>query len=361
MIVNVGIRFDYFDPKAFVPFDPDDPVNPGYDNINDPRYGEVRNPQERLKNPVEADRKHQLSPRVGLSYPITEKDVLHVTYGHYFQLPVFDDFYTNYAYDLRGAFKYIGNPDLKEQKTVAYEAGLEHGFNDFLKVSITGYFKDISNLINQQLIQNPVTGARYYRYINVDYARIKGFEVAFTQRPWNNVTGLLTYTYQIAKGRASAKDQGFEDVYFLYKPRTEDYPLDWDQRHTAKANINYRIPPSANKLMGDWGIDFVFTYGSGKPYSSTARVIKPNLPPINDKNLPDSWEINVRLDKGFDVYKSMNINAFVEVRNLTDRANIIDLIDADKYDVSGYPAGPLRDPLVYSAPRRILLGAQLTF
>ncbi len=134
MIVNVGLRYDYFDPKTVVPFNYLQPLNPGYDNANDPRYGQTRDLEARLRNPVSAKKKQQLSPRIGISYPITEKDVLHVTYGHYFQLPVFDDFYTNHAFDLRGAFKYIGNPNLSEQKTISYEAGIDHGFNDYTKL-----------------------------------------------------------------------------------------------------------------------------------------------------------------------------------------------------------------------------------
>jgi outer membrane receptor protein involved in Fe transport len=135
MIVNAGLRYDYFDPKTVLPFDISDPLNEGFDNVNDPRYEQVEDLEARLKNFVTAKKKQQLSPRVGVSYPITENDVLHVTYGHYFQLPVFDDLYYNHAYDLRGAFKYIGNPNLNEQKTIAYEAGIEHGFNDYMKLS----------------------------------------------------------------------------------------------------------------------------------------------------------------------------------------------------------------------------------
>ena len=361
MIVNVGLRYDYFNPKTVVPFNFYDPLNAGYDNVNSPLYTQTWDLQARLKNPVPAKKKQQLSPRVGISYPITDKDVLHVTYGHYFQLPVFDDFYTNHAFDLRGAFKYIGNPNLSEEKTIAYEAGIEHGFSDYLKLSVVGFYKDIADLINHTRYLNNVTGAVFWINSNEDYARVKGFELTFTQRPWHNLSGVLSYTYQIARGKNSDKTQSFLDSYANRKPRTEDFPLDWDQRHTTKANLNYRIPASEGVLLGDWGLDAVYYYGSGRPYTGTATVVPPNLPDINDKRFPAEWRIDLRVDKGVSVYKQYNLNAFVEIQNVTDRANVTNAIDLEKYELTGNPMGQFGDPSVYSTPRRILFGMQLSF
>jgi outer membrane receptor protein involved in Fe transport len=369
MIVNLGLRYDYFDPKTVVPINFHDPLNAAYIDPSNPLYGNVTDLLARLKNPVTAKAKQQLSPRIGVSYPITDKDVLHVTYGHYFQLPVFDDFYTNQAFDLRGAFKYIGNANLSEEKTIAYEAGIEHGFNDFLKLAVTGFYKDISGLINAQRFEDPGTGQVFWIYSNSDYARSKGFEITFTQRPWHNFSGLLTYTYQNAKGRASDKTQAFLDNYFNRKPRTQDFTLDWDQRHTLKADVNWRSPESAGPVIGDFGLDAVFTYGSGFPYTGISRVVAPNLPPINDKRFPSTWEIDLRVDKGVTAYRGINTDIFLEVTNLTNRANInapfdsyhLDQFNVEKYEATGDPSGQFGDPYFWSAPRRILLGAQLSF
>lgn len=367
MIVNVGLRYDYFDPKTVVPFNFFDPLNPAYSDPNDPRYRDISDLEARLKNAVPAKKKQQLSPRVGISYPITEKDVLHVTYGHYFQLPVFDDFYTNHAFDLRGAFKYIGNPNLSEQKTIAYEAGIEHGFNDYLKLAVTGFFKDISDLVNHKKFKNQSTGQIFWINSNADYARIKGFEVTFSGRPWHNISGIATYTYQDARGKASDKTQAFLDDYFNRKPRTDEFPLDWDQRHTAKLNVNYRTPETMGPALGDFGVDFIWTYGSGLPFTGTSRVIAPNIPPINNKRFPAAWTIDLRVDKGFTFYKTLNFGAFVEVRNLTDRANVnltpanSDNFNVERYEFTGDPAGQFGDPSFWSSPRRILMGVQLAF
>ena len=367
MILNVGLRYDFFDPKTWVPA-----------NLNDPLLDTfVRDPQNvttlfdlpnRLKGAVAAKTKQQLSPRIGVSYPITERDVLHVTYGHYFQLPKLYYLYENQGYDLRGAFKYVGNPDLSEEKTIAYEAGLEHGFNDFLKLAVTGFYKDISDLVTYKKVY--LQSAWYWQYSNSDYARVKGFELTLTQRPWRGLSGVVTYTYQIARGRASDGYQTFQDNYDNRKPRTEDFPLEWDQRHTARVNLNYRVPyewgPKFGEYyaLGDWAIDFFWNYGSGVPYTTSISVPQPELPPINDGNFPASWTIDLRFDKAFKIYKTYKTNFFVIVNNLTDRANIVDEyvdFDAERYDLTGQPSGQFADPDAYDAPRRIYLGMEFIF
>jgi outer membrane receptor protein involved in Fe transport len=366
MILNIGLRYDFFDPKTYVPSNPEDPLLQEY--IDDPQNIDAFDYIARIKGAVKAKTKQQLSPRVGVSYPITEFDVLHVTYGHYFQLPELYYLYENLAYDLRGAHKYMGNPDLKAEKTISYEAGLEHGFNDFLKLSVTGFYKDISNLVTYH--KTYFGNAFYWRYSNSDYARVKGFELALTQRPWHGFSGVVTYTYQIARGRASDGYQTFQDDYDNRKPRTEDFPLDWDQRHTANANLNYHVPAdwgpmiSNYHFLGDWGIDLFFQYGSGTPYSSTISVPQPELPPMNDKTFPEAWRIDMRFDKSFKIYKTYKTNFFVEVRNLTNRANIVNEyaeFDAERYDLTGEPGGQFQDPDVYNAPRRIMLGFEMLF
>ena len=367
MILNIGLRFDYFDPKSWIPDNLSDPLLQDY--LDDPQNIETMfDLPNRLKGAVEAKSKQQLSPRIGISYPITEQDVLHVTYGHYFQLPIFYYMYNNHSYDLRGAHKYMGNPNLKAEKTIAYEAGLEHGFNDYLKFSVVGFFKDISNLINYN--KTYFSNAFYWLYSNSDYARVKGFEFTLTQRPWHNLSGVVTYTYQIARGRASDGYQSFQDDYDNRKPRTEDFPLDWDQRHTARTNLNYRVSddwgPSFGKShpFGDWGFDFFWTYGSGTPYTGASSVPQPEIPPVNDKTFPAAWRIDLRFDKGFNLYKTLKSNFFVEVRNVTDEANVREAaydFDTERYELTGEPGGQFADPDAYSAPRRILVGFELVF
>jgi len=386
MVISFGARFDYFDPRTWVPYDPSDALKLEY---NDKETGAVFDPKERFKNPVRANKKYQVSPRVGVSFPITEKDVLRFSYGHYFQMPILDHLYNNHAYDLSGAHKYIGNPDLDEQKTVAYEAGVDHGFNDYLRLSVTGFYKDISGLVNYYWVKNPEVGTFFNRFTNTDYARVKGFEVSLTQRPWRGVSGQIAYTYQMATGKSSTENSGFLDHYWGRKPRTEDWNLDWDQRHTVNATISYEIAEDWGPEMwgthplGDWYSSVIFNYGSGIPYSSGTNPPTPELPPINDKRYPASYNIDARLEKGFSLFGSLRSSFFVEVYNLTDAKNLKDIKDITRYedskdlDEATSPEareryirdhggeinanGQFDDPSTWTDPRRFILGMQVEF
>ena len=81
----------------------------------------------------------------------------------------------------------------------------------------------------------------------------------------------------------------------------------------------------------------------------------------NDKTFPVSWRIDVRAQKGFQIYQSYRANFFVEVQNLTNRANIVQSFDVERYDLTGFPGGQFADPDVYNAPREIMLGMEFVF
>ena len=114
MIINAGIRFDYFSSNTNLPADIRNPLN----NPNFPKANEKRN----------AETEYQISPRLGVSFPISDKGAIHFSYGHFFQIPSFENLYSNYNYIIdqtTSLSSTVGNPELKAQKTVKYELGLQ--------------------------------------------------------------------------------------------------------------------------------------------------------------------------------------------------------------------------------------------
>ena len=81
LIVNVGVRFDYFDAQTVVPVDLKDP----YNTVSLPTAQAYKN----------ADSKWQLSPRIGFAFPISENGVIHASYGQFFQIPEYSRLYEN--------------------------------------------------------------------------------------------------------------------------------------------------------------------------------------------------------------------------------------------------------------------------
>ena len=147
LIVNVGVRFDYFQPDGKYLLDPDNIA--ALDDLSPPFPDSLFGV---------ASEKYQFSPRLGISYPITDKGAIHISYGHFFQIPPFEYLYRNpnFRIPLTGNFpenigNIIGNADLEPQKTVMYEIGLQQQLFSDYGVTVTAYFKDIRNLLGREI------------------------------------------------------------------------------------------------------------------------------------------------------------------------------------------------------------------
>ena len=116
MIVNAGLRYELYSPDGVSPADPLDPLelNPDGTIKLDKNTYKVGLPI--IKDPVEASVKQMLAPRLGISFPVTDRAKLHFTYGHYYQIPPGDDLYENLSFDMRGAIRRRGNPNLETRE-----------------------------------------------------------------------------------------------------------------------------------------------------------------------------------------------------------------------------------------------------
>jgi len=310
LIVNVGLRFDYFDPDVDEwPEDLEDPV------VDPTMGGEV-------KNPVKVKPKFYWSPRLGISHPITDKDVLYFNYGRYFQIPIFRLLYTNINWDLSGAFPMIGNPDINPETTYSYEVGIRHQISEGMKIEIKAFYKDIQGLTDTRQIY--YTAANYYTlYYNLDYGNVRGIEIDFWKMLGRYWGGSINYTYSVALGKSSSSRQNYDLTWAgQIIPKKEAY-LDWDQRHTINADLQFRIPWT-NTLF-----DMVVQYGSGLPYSPTPRTLEV---PINTERRP--WTLNSRLSisQRFRLASNISMEVFFWVNNLFNKRNLIDIVDVDWYE-----------------------------
>jgi len=397
MIMNVGIRYDYFDSNWYIPSDYKDPENPRYfrytvqDSLNGEVFidtlfgqeGEISAYQEILDtldargNPwkpmdqfyIKAPTVHQFSPRIGVAYPITDRGIIHFSYGHFFQIPTFAYQYANPEMEIGSDFRTVlGNAALTPQKTVSYEIGLQQQLTADLGMELIAFYKDFSGLLSSE-VKETYNGIRYTLYSNRDYGHTKGVTISFTKRRTGLFSGTFDYTYEVAQGNAS------DPLELFYANQTNPprevmkkvVPLDWDQRQTANANLVISQP-------GRWGVGLIIKYGSGLPYTPTIqgqRVDKPN----SDRR-PDYFNIdlNAHLDMHFGNIRG---TLFAKVYNLLDRLNerqvfndtgraTYSLIptyvpdhgnEAGRHSLADY----LTRPSYFSAPRQFRVGFSLEF
>ncbi len=306
IILNIGLRFDYSDPKASMwP----DIYRFGYRDSNNVFH------MADLK-PVAP--KYQWSPRLGLAFPVTDKTVFHFSYGHFFQNPDYEALFYNARKDLSSALPLVGNPAVKAQKTIAFETGFKQVLGPTAALEISAWSKDIRGLLSTQQIRYLST--QYVVYTNTDFASVRGVDFTFRKRVAKYWSGTLNYTFSVAKGNNSNPIAGYFSAYTQEEVPHEEYYLDFDQRHDFSFNLDVRTPRLFHpQLLADLSANLLITAGSGLPYTPyvdpTVRV------EINSGRMPWTFSADLRVKKRFHL-AGLNCVAQFEVDNLTDYRNV---------------------------------------
>ncbi|RKZ01717.1 MAG: hypothetical protein DRQ10_01525 [Candidatus Hydrothermota bacterium] len=350
IIINAGVRFDYFDPKWKVWVDDSAPSPMIWDTARGPFPGYR-----------DADPKWQVSPRFGLAFPISESGVFHFSYGYFFQRPNLYYLYRNSEFEwaTKANRTYLGNPDLKPQRTIAYEVGFKQGIGDKFGLEVIGYYKDIRDLVATKLMPTYVAGDHYTTYINKDYGNVRGISFFVKFRNIGRISGEIDYTYQIAEGTNSYPRDLFSDLRHGVEPPKKLVPLAWDERHKITGVLSYRVPQN-------FDITVTATYGSGLPYTPTDR----NGNRIGDENSarkPSRFSMDLYATKYFKITKRITGSVFIKVYNLTDRLNeLIVFTDTGRATytnnvLEGHEPGYYQRPHYFSSPRQVRIGFSLNF
>ncbi len=251
--------------------------------------------------------KANLSPRLGVAFPITDRDKFFFHYGRFTQWPSRQ--YLFKTQDPVGSLGTLGNPNLEPELTVSYQAGISHQFTDDIAANFVVFNKDIYGLISSTQFTDS-SGVQGFRFINRTYASSRGVELSLEKRLTRRLGFEVYYTYSFADGVASDADFGRSAAGLTHLP-TEELPLDWDQRHTF--NVTLRLA-DRNK----WGATAIYSYGSGLPWTPIDRFARKQDPTLeNSRRLEPSHKLSLQGRKLFNVY-GRELTLFFEGRNLLD-------------------------------------------
>ncbi len=345
LVINLGLRADYMNANVDFRNDPLDPTSV-----------------------VKVRSRSQLSPRVGIAHPISDRTKLHFSYGHFFQNSNYNRLFENKDYKLTVREPIFGQPNLDAERTVAYEVGLTHQFSETVSMSMTAYYKDITGLIGTTYFfpySAPGRFIGYTLYVNEDYANVKGFEVNVDFRPARNFSGGISYTYSVAKGSSSSEQE-------QYPGTTEStllYYLDFDKTHSFNLSATYMFAQGegpvlfGTPLLENSDISFIFRASSGYPYTPSGRdvgfVVK------NSLRLPANYTLDIEIGKELTLWNSLKLRIFAEILNITNHRNILyvypDTGDPDFTLVGARSKEYMQDPSNYGPPRSIRLGLGIRF
>ncbi len=323
----------------------------------------------------------KISPRFGVSFPISENTVVFFSYGHFNQLPELQYFYRD-PY----SSSFTGNPGLDYEQTILYEFGFTHQLTDYWAFDIKSYGKDISKQIGTTRVYGTL-GTPVDLYDNKGYGRARGLEFEIVKNPSDYITGRATYTIQWANGYSSS---AFDD----YVRSTNNFPypireraLDWDVRNQVIVQATIAVGPGRYPdifgflLPDDWNLTLLYRYATGTPYTPGQATLSPveSQKQENTAYGPYTSAADLKFEKGFTL-GGIRLAVTFDVFNLFDQRNVQTVrsdLGFNQWTGEPYQYGDvqkpqnnfydyytmvsLRDPRVFSTGRTTKLGLRVDF
>ncbi|OQY40019.1 MAG: hypothetical protein B6226_00660 [Candidatus Cloacimonetes bacterium 4572_65] len=365
MIVNAGLRFDFWY------------IGEDYEVLED--SGEYRTYK------FEDDEKFQMmvSPRVGVSHPISDRDVLRFAYNYQNQLPPMKYIFTSKTpEDAQTADQVIsvGNAELEPQVTITYEVGLQHLINEDWVLDLSIYYKNYYNYVSTRKVSDPdEQQVSWYEFISEDYASSKGIDLALDKSLSNFWSANISYSLAWAEGNNS--DTIIQDE----NTNLREFPLDWDIRNNLSLNLVFRIDrgeeffiPFTNAILplDDLSASMTYTYASGKPYTPQDPETDSFLDP-NSERMDATQQTNIKITKNIRLGSKNSLRIYMDIANIFKNINVDEVYPktgepydtGTDYSVNGtlFPETSfvndqfIRDPGRVSKDRTITLGMSYNF
>jgi len=335
MIVNAGLRFDFWY------------LGEKYKVLEDAGYyrWEYFDKNDRFQM--------MISPRFGISHPISETSVLHFAYNYQNQLPQMQYIFTTKteedAYSEPNT--QVGDPTLEPQITVTYEVGLQKqlGEESPYVLDITTYYKNIYNYIMLYKVYDPDDETvSWYQLSSEDYGSARGVDFNLQKDLTNFFSGSASYSLAWAEGNNPGLVVQDEAT------QLREFPLPWDLRHNFSFNFTFRIQndeeyelPFTDFILplDDFSMNFLYNIASGRRYTPVNEDDH-SLDPYSATQ-PYTATANIRITKNFRFSEKAYMKLYMSIDNLFDKRNVNDVYPktgspyydgADLSDENGYTA-----------------------
>ena len=296
--------------------------------------------------------KTRLSPRLGVSFPVTERDKFFFNYGHFSQWPRFAYVYPQLETTTVTAVPLLGNPNLDPKVTVEYEAGVQHEFGGLWSMGITFFNRDIYGYAKSVRLAPVTIGGEQtpdpsdddesedispVRYFNGDSARSLGVELSLVKRTTRWLSGSASLELQRSTGTNSNADEAY--LQAVYGPGdgssgdnsgglTRD-PLLWDKPWSVSLNVDFTVfDDERPRLFGwllppNWSANLLYTAEAGQRYTPSTWL-ETDRELVGDRYSgvgPYRSSLNLRLSKFWKVGRNEKLTVWLEGRNLLDHKN----------------------------------------
>ncbi|HET9595258.1 MAG TPA: TonB-dependent receptor [Anaeromyxobacteraceae bacterium] len=240
-----------------------------------------------------------VDPRLAVSYEVARGTVLTAAAGAYGEAPA-----------PQQTTRTFGNPDLGAQRAWEYSLGVRQDLPWSAGLEVTAFFKDLRDVVGQTRAAGP--DGTPLLLSNGTVGQVWGLEMLLRRQLARGLYGWIAYTLS----ESSRRDD----------PTMPSYPawhlFGFDQTHILTVVMSYRTG-------ADWTIGTRIRGASGNPYtpavgsvllSDAGRYQCLGAARPFSARLPGFFQTDVRVDKRF-VYDLWSLSAYLDVQNVTNRAN----------------------------------------
>lgn len=345
LIINAGVRADWWAPGKEVEMVLSNPAD--YLFIDDSMLQEF---EDNTYDVLGRRWKARLSPRLGLSFPVTERDKFFFNYGHFNQWPRYSYVYPQLEATTASEIQLLGNPNLDPKVTVEYETGLQHEFGGLWSMGVTFFNRDIYDYaksvpqdgldISAEDTPDPndtgLMTINPVRYFNGDSARSLGVELTVTKRTTRWLSGSASLEFQRSTGTNSDADAGF--LRAAFDEQIDDTasigglrrtPLLWDKPWAFSVNLDFSVFEKDRptlfgwRMPANWSLNLLATAESGQRYTPVNYLgngLYEYASAYSDLG-PYKSTVNVRFSKFWNVGKNERVTFSLEIRNLFNHKN----------------------------------------
>jgi outer membrane receptor protein involved in Fe transport len=346
LAINVGLRFDSWNPKAADFKDYNNPYNMVVNSYILGTYTSlVPNRGENIKT------YNYLSPRIAVSYQFLNNISVYSSFSKTFQPPPFSLVYSGYSkFSFLTTHRSSDNLSANRQpyKTTNYEVGTQWKISDMFALEVSAYSIDYHNYFDSSRLIKQASPL-YYLHYSAGIAHSKGIEFTLEGIPTDvanflKISGRLSYTYSKVKG--------------------DENLLGGSSNLTSGYNRDHRVVYTLSMLFPyDISVTSIGTFQSGFWYLKQLG---------GDEYAQGPWnkQIDLRIEKAFKI-STFKLAVYMDVRNLFNTENIIAYDNSstgyEVWEKNSDPTGQYNHSvsadgsLYYDIPREVYLGVSLDF
>ena len=265
-----------------------------------------------------------ISPRIGISHPMSENSKIFFNYGHFFRWPSeYDLYYMRFRTTQGNRMERMGNPDLKPARTIMYEVGYSQNLLNAVELTATGYYKDVTDETFEARWY-PLEGRDVRKQVNGIYRDIRGIELKANARYTKFLSGYISYNHMISSTGAYGYSRFYQDPT-KENTRVSSNISQPKARPIIKVNLDFHTPAEWGPrifdypLFADMNLGLLYNWRAGETFTWNPDAI-----PYVEDNI--RWRPYQKTDLRFikRLFNKWHIapEIYIDVKNLFNNKNM---------------------------------------